>query len=46
MKLYVSFNAQCMDLGIYVVLDVNSIVIWELQESEFVDVNLAFIPYF
>ena len=36
--------SQCMDLGIYVVLDVNSIVIWALQESEFVGFNLVFIP--
>ena len=36
--------SQCMDLGIYVVLDLNSIVIWALQESEFIDVNLVFIP--
>ena len=35
-----------MDLRIYVVLDVNSIVIWALQENNFVDVNIVFIPQF
>ena len=36
--------SQCMDLGTYVVLDLNYVVIWALQESEFIDVNLVFIP--